>query len=282
MLKNLFICGGIAISTLCVQSQTINFTNGKVTYNFPAEIAGEMTFEGENVEVAGRIFNLSEWSQMKVSDNVVKSNIVEVKFADTSASVVIAGNVAQYVDVRIEGGDVAITQSDQVSADNCGEITYQLQGDCSSGSFTLNGSYKSTIELNGLTLTNPAGAALSIQNGKRIALSAKNGTTNTLTDGSGSQKGAIECKGHLELKGKGELNVKGNKSHAIYAKEYVEIKNLTLNINGSVKDGINCAQYFPMESGTLNILNPGDDGIQTTFKDDADREVEDTGCVVLS
>lgn len=168
-----------------------------------------------------------------------------------------------------------------VSETTCGEIFYALKGASSDGSLTLNGTYKSTLELRGLTLTNPTGAALDIQNGKRIAISAKNGTENFLYDGAGSQKGAISCKGHLELKGKGSLTVKGNKSHAIYAKEYVEIKNLTLNITGAVKDGINCSQYFLMESGNVTITGSGDDGIQTSYKDDVDREAEDTGTITI-
>lgn len=282
MLKNLFIYAGMSLCPLVVCAQTISFNKGEVSYNFPADVAGEMTFEGETVSVAGRQFNLSEWSQIKVTNDAVDSNSVKVIFSEDAASVEVAGNIARYIDVVADGANIAITQSDEVSEESCGEITYVLQGSSSAGSLLLTGSYKSTIELRGLTLTNPSGAALNIRNGKRIALSAKNGTVNTLIDGSGSQKGAIECKGHLELKGKGELNVKGNKSHAVYAKEYVEIKNLTLNINGSVKDGINCAQYFLMESGTLNILNPGDDGIQVSYKDDTDREAEDTGTITIA
>lgn len=278
MVKNIVIGAGMTLCALFVQAQSINFSNGNVTYNYPSEIAGEMMFEGQAVNVAGRTFNLSEWSQIKVTEEAVESGCVTVEYSADGVSVVIAGDIAEYVDAEVSGNHIALTQSEEVAE----EITYILKGESSDGSFTLNGSFKSTIELQGVTLTNPSGAALNIQNGKRIALSAKNGTINTLTDGSGSQKGAIECKGHLELKGKGELNVTGNKSHAIYAKEYVEIKNLTLNILGSVKDGINCSQYFLMESGNVTISNPGDDGIQTAYKDDVDREAEDTSSITIN
>ncbi|MDE6631433.1 MAG: carbohydrate-binding domain-containing protein [Muribaculaceae bacterium] len=271
----------LALCAVMMHAQSINFIKDGVTYNFPAASAGEMKFEGETVNVAGRNFDLSQWSLIKISDLEVNSNSVEINYSDNSCSVLVAGDIAPYIEVSTEGSHVNVTQSDLVSESTCGEITYVLKGDASDGSFNLTGSYKATIELQGITLTNPSGAALNINNGKRIAVSAKNGTVNSLTDGSGSQKGAIDCKGHLEFKGKGELNVKGNKSHAIYAKEYVEIKNLTLNIDGSVKDGINCAQYFLMESGNVTISSPGDDGIQVSFKDDSDREAEDTGTVTV-
>lgn len=280
-MKKHIIITAIALCPWLANAQNINFTKGSVTYSFPAETAGEMTFADETVTVAGRQFVLPEWSQININDASVDENTVVIEYNGSSASVTIAGNIAQYIEAEVNGAHVNITQSDMVSESTCGEISYSLKGESADGSLTLSGTYKSTLELRGLTLTNPYGAALDIQNGKRISLSAKSGTENFLTDGSGSQKGAINCKGHLELKGKGALSVKGNKSHAIYAKEYVEIKNLTLNITGAVKDGINCGQYFLMESGNVTIMGSGDDGIQASFKDDTDRETEDTGTLTV-
>lgn len=280
-MKQYIITAALALSAVIMHAQSINFIKDGVTYNFPAATAGEMKFEGETVNVAGRTFDLTQWSLIKVTDSETASNTVEIDYSGTSSSVTVAGDIAPYVEVSTAGANVTVTQSDLVSDHTCGEITYILKGESPDGSFNLTGSYKATIELQGVTLTNTSGAALDINNGKRIAVSAKNGTVNSLTDGTGSQKGAIACTGHLEFKGKGILTVTGNKSHAIYAKEYVEIKNLTLNINSSVKDGINCAQYFLMESGNVTISSPGDDGIQTSFKDDVDREAEDTGTITV-
>ena len=280
-MKKYIVTAALAFSAIAIHAQSINFIKDGVSYSFPAATAGEMKFDGQTVDVAGRTFDLSQWSLIKVSDLETSPNTVEINFADDSGTVTVAGNVAPYVEVSIEGAHVTVNQSDLVSESTCGEITYILRGETSNGSLYLTGSYKTSIELQGITITNPFGAALSINNGKRIAISAKSGTVNSLTDGIGTQKGVIDCKGHLEMKGKGELTVKGNNSHAIYAKEYIEIKNLTLNIDGSVKDGINCAQYFLMESGNVTILSPGDDGIQTSFKDDTDREDEDTGTITV-
>lgn len=191
--------------------------------------------------------------------------------------------MAQYVTPTIDGAHVSLVQSDAVSDDVCGEITYVLAGTSTDGEFSLEGSYKATVELNGLSLTNAAGAPLNIQDGKRIALSVKKGKENTLTDGvSGAQKGCIVCKGHLEMKGKGTLNVYGNTAHGIYSKEYVELKNCTVNVLAAAKDGINCNQYFLMESGTLSISGTADDGVQVSYKDATDRETEDTGTLTVN
>lgn len=283
-MKKLYI--SIMISAMALSAnaqQSLNVVQGNVVYNFPANNDIMPFSNGQTVNVQGKEFKLSEISEMVVVAEEVENNTVTVEYNSDVANVTIAGNIAGYVSVSVSGAHVTVDQSSDVSDSTCGEITYILKGESSDGSFIQNGSYKSTIELQGLTLTNPKGAAIDIQNGKRIDFSSKNGTVNTLVDGEGgNQKAAIYCKGHLELKGKGTLNVTGKTAHAISAKEYIEMKNCKVNILGSIKDGINCNQYFLIESGVLNITNPGDDGIQVSFKDDTDREAEDTGSIIIN
>lgn len=265
-----------------ISAQSLCLRQGNVTYSIPATELGEVIcHNGSLFEITGHSFEASSINGMYVSQQTVENNTVLVEYNEAGADVTIAWNIYPYITATVDGGHVNLTQSADVDETTCGEITYVLSGSSDNASLLLEGSYKSTIELRGLNITNPDGAALDIQNGKRIAISAKNGTVNYLTDGNGSQKGAIVCKGHLEFKGKGELTVTGNKSHAIYAKEYVEVKNLTLRIPSSKKDGINCTQYFLMESGTVDIQAPGDDGIQIDYKDAENREAEDTGSATI-
>ncbi len=272
------------MSATAIYAQTLNVVVGNVTYALPSAQAGDMTYSnGETLTVMGKTLNVSDITKMYVDESEVTDNNVSVVYDGTTATVTVAGNVAKYVDASVTGAHVSIEQSSDVSDDTCGEITYTLSGSSTDGAFAMSGSYKASIELNGLTLTNPSGAALDIQNGKRIDLSVKKGTENTLTDASsGSQKGCIVCKGHLEMKGKGVLNVYGNTAHAIYAKEYVEMKNCTVNVLAAVKDGINCNQYFLLESGELNVSGVADDGVQVSYKDDTDREAEDTGSLTIT
>jgi len=209
------------------------------------------------------------------------TNFVTVTYNGTNnASVVIASNVKDYVKATVSGGTVSIVQASAVSASTCGEIIYNLTGTSTNGTFYMEGSYKATIELNGLTLTNPSGPAIDIQNGKRIEISAKSGTESTLTDGTSTEtdawKAALYCKGHIQFKGKGTLDVYGNYKHAIKAGEYIEMKNCTINVYSAVKDAINCNQYFAMESGVMNLSGFGDDGIQVSLEDN-DTSAENTG-----
>lgn len=266
---------------MAARSQTLTLTNGVHTYYYPAN-TNEMTYTaGTTLQVEGKDFSLSEFATMKViSECPIEQNTVVVNYSGDNATVQIHGSVARYVDVAVSGATVTVTQSDAVSKTECGEITYILKGQSDNGSFTFNGSFKTTVIFNNLTLTNTAGAAVDIQCGKRIKIFAEG--TNTLTDGAGSQKAALYSKGHIELQGNGTLTVQGNKGHAISAKEYITVSDLTIVVTGAVKDGINCNQYFEMSSGNVTISGTGDDGIQASFKDDTDREAEDTGSATIS
>lgn len=252
-----------------VSAQTLNVHTGNVTYLFPATQCGEMTYQdGTKLTILNKTFTLSDIGSITIDEAEVTENLVSINYNGTVTTVTVAGNVAQYITPTVNGAHVSITQSN-TEAVNGDEITYLLSGTTSNGSFALEGSYKCSIVLDGVTLTNPSGAAISINNSKRIQISAKKGTENTLTDGSnGSQKACLYSKGQIQLQGNGTLNVAGYTKHAIKSGDYISIKNLTLNITKAVGDGISCNKYFQQRSGTINISGIGDDGIQTDLEED--------------
>ena len=288
-MKRLYTLMAVAIVASGLTAQTLNVQVGNVTYQFPASQAGEMPFsDGTTLTVMNKAFTLSEVSNMYVDETAVTDNLVSIVYSSSSASVTVAGNVAQYVTPTISGAHVTIAQSNTDAVNN-DEITYQLSGTSSNGSLSLSGSYKCTVSLAGVTLTNPSGAAINITNSKRIQLSAKNGTINTLTDcASGSQKACVYSKGQLQIQGNGTLNVVGNTKHGIKSASYISIKNLTLNITSTVGDGINCEEYMEIKSGTITLSGIGDDGIQcdlggtTSTGITTDHEDEDTGNIYIS
>ena len=275
---------------IAVQAQTLNVVVGSVTYQFPAEQAGEMTYDdGTTLTILNKAFTLGDITKMYIDDTTVTDNQVGVVYSGTSAAVTVAGNVAQYITATVSGAHVNIEQSTDLAQ----EITYKLSGTSTDGEFYMSGSYKATLELNGLTLTNStpvsSGAAIHIQNGKRINIKVVEGTTNTLTDAaSGSQKGCLYVKGHAEFKQKGTLNVYGNVKHAIKAGEYITVKNATINVKSAAGDGINCAQFFAMESGKVSISGTSDDGIQCDLEgtestgETTDHEDEDSGNIYIA
>ena len=287
-MKKIFALISALVLTIAATGQTLNVKVGNVIYQYPASQTGEMTYSnGSKLTIMGKTFSLSEIDAMTVDNAEVTDNRVTVEYESSSAKVYVAGNVAKYVSPTINGAHVTIAQSNTSAVDD-DEITYQLSGTTSNGSLSLSGSYKCTVSLAGVTLTNPSGAAINITNSKRIQISAKKGTVNTLADGAnGSQKACIYSKGQIQLQGGGTLNVSGNTKHAIKSASYISIKNLTLNITSAVGDGISCEEYMLMKSGVVTISGVGDDGIQcdlggtTSTGETADHDDEDSGNVYI-
>ena len=286
---------------VAASAQTMKITTGNVTWLFPASQAGDMTYsEGTSLTILNKTFAISDITSIAIDNTSVTDNSVNVEYDGTSASVTVAGNVAQYITVESQGAHVKVVQDKAFAGTgtDAKEIEYTLSGSSTDGEFYMSGSYKATINLNGLVLTNATpvytGAAVHIQDGKRIDVSVKKGTTNTLVDCASpateiAQKACLYVNGHAEFKGKGTLNVIGKYAHAIKSGEYMEIKNCTINVTGAVKDGVSCNQYFLMESGELNVSGTQDDGIQCDIDDTTigstgettDHEDEDSGNIYL-
>lgn len=202
------------------------------------------------------------------------AQVIDVKFYGRFVDVNVPSSVTD-VTVTTDYGHVAIVSNTQTT-----EYTYRVSGTTSEGSLTISGSYKFTLQLNGVDIKSNRGAALNVACGKRIAVQLVDGTVNTFEDAAGgTQKAAMYFTGHPEIEGGGVLNVKGNTAHAISAKEYIQLKKScgTINILGAVKDGIHCGkakvsawdetlvanenEIFQMNGGTINIANVGGDGI---------------------
>lgn len=199
---------------------------------------------------------------------VSAQDVIEIVYNGSTATV--NSNGISDIVQTVNGANVTIT-----SKTTNKEYTYKVKGASTDGSLTINGDYKLTLQLAGVTLVNNhGGAAIDVECGKRIAVELADGTVNTLTDAAnGEQKAALYFKGHVEFKGSGTLNVTGKTKHAISAKEYVELKSTTgtINVMGAVSDGIHCGKgkvnnennYFRMKGGIVNIINVGGDGVDS-------------------
>ena len=293
-MKQLLLSVIALVLTIAATGQTLKITTSSGTKEYQASQVTESspaTFTGGTTLTVGNdVFTISDITSVEVvrsQESGVEANTVNIVYNGSTVTVTKADNISNYVTAEVSGAHVTITQTNTEAIDN-DEITYVLSGSTTDGSLTLDGSYKCTVSLAGLTMTNPNGAAINITNKKRIQLSAMNGTENTLTDGSnGSQKACIYSKGQLQLQGKGTLNVAGNTKHAIKSGDYISVKNLTLNITKAVGDGISCEEYFQMKSGTVTISGTGDDGIQcdlggdTSTGETTDHDDEDSGNVYI-
>lgn len=221
------------------------------------------TDSGARISADGVTYQTSE------VDSITIVKEVDVTFSGTTATVDL-GNSTD-ITYEINGAHVTLTNTNTTE-----EMEVEVTGSSTNGSLTYVGSYKTKIHLNGVNLTSLQGAALDIQNGKRIDLILEDGTTNTLVDATtGEQKACLYCKGHLEISGSGSLNVTGNTRHAIATKEYFILKKSTGNITiaKAAGDAIHAGQYFQMNGGTLNISGMAGDGIQAEITDDPTEEM---------
>ena len=275
MMKKL-LTAALMATAIGVQAQTVNVNQGSVTYAIPAAEAGQMPFgNATTLTIGERTYTLNDITNITIDDTKVDNNTVKVTYSGETAHVVIAGNIAPYVEATVNGAHVALIQDYEYEGD---EITYELSGSSANGSFWMDGKLKASFLLNGLTLHNPDSAAINIRDGKRISLELAEGTANSISDGEGGDwKACLMVKGHTELKGGGSLTIEGNTCHAFWGKEYIEVKKTfgTLNITKAIGDGINVNQYFEMKGGTISISGVGDDGIQLSYDTDDDGNIVD-------
>ena len=275
MMKKL-LTAALMATAIGVQAQTVNVNQGSVTYAIPATEAGQMPFgNATTLTIGERTYTLNDITNITIDDTKVDNNTVKVTYSGETAHVVIAGNIAPYVEATVNGAHVALIQDYEYEGD---EITYELSGSSDNGSFWMDGKLKASFLLNGLTLHNPDSAAINIRDGKRISLELAEGTANSISDGEGGDwKACLMVKGHTELKGGGSLTIEGNTCHAFWGKEYIEVKKTfgTLNITKAIGDGINVNQYFEMKGGTISISGVGDDGIQLSYDTDDDGNIVD-------
>lgn len=206
---------------------------------------------------------------------------VTVTYSSDGASV--SGTSDQF-SVASDGGSVVITYTGSEI------ILYILKGESSNGSFKLYSEARQAVRLDGLNLTNPAGAAINIQSGRLTYMEVTG--SNSLSDSSSAQyptdgedcKGVLFSEGSLLFSGSGSLTVNclnsAGKSgivsddhiafsdspaitvtagsaagHGVKANDYVQISGGKLDITAraAMKKGITSDDYVLVEGGSTTI-----------------------------
>ncbi len=251
---------------ITAQGQGLNVQSGSVVYNYAAEGLGDIDVTTSALTIGGTTYDVSGLTAMTVVSEVMDDNTVTVSYDGEAATVYVAGNLAELLEVAVTGAHVALLQSAAVAD----EITYTLEGESSNGSLYMDGAYKASFVLNGVTLHNPDSCAINIQDGKRIDMKVTAGTTNVLSDGlttvsddgTDAHKAALYVQGHTELTGAGTLTITGNVKNGFSSHEYLLLKKKagTINITSNVKDALSVGEYFNQLGGTVTLLATGDGG----------------------
>jgi len=186
-------------------------------------------------------------------ENTIFSQTIAIHFDGTSAS---HTGSADNVTINDATSDVVITSSTDEN------IVYEISGTTTDGSLKIYSEKKFKLILNGVSITNPTGAAINIQSGKRVFVVLADGTVNTLTDGTSytdasngeDMKACLFSEGQLIFSGSGHLNVYGNCKAGIRSDDYVVIRPYTnIYVKTTAGNGIKGNDALSIYGGVINI-----------------------------
>ena len=203
--------------------------------------------------------SLTESETIPASTDTYYEDYVETYTPTATIKIVYNGNSASVsgeaegVTVKTDGADVTVTSTVK-------NIAYELSGTTTDGSFKIYSDKKFEVILNGVDITNPTGAAINNQ-GKRMYVVVKDGTTNKLTDGSAytmveneDMKGTLFSEGKLAFSGSGKLSVYANAKNGIVSDDYVLIRpNTNIYVKSTSNHGIKTNDGVIIRGGVVNV-----------------------------
>jgi len=239
--------------------------------------------------------------------SVQSSSSISVAQSSSSAPVTQSSSSTQPEQVSGNTGErpvitYAASGASATNAGNCVSVTGGTVTIKCGGEYDFSGSYSgsdaqilvntaktdSSVYLNmkGLTLTNTADAPIYIQKASKAFVVAKNGTTNTFTDGSSRTKNytytndsgeaktdttgaCIYAKDDLTIKGEGTLIVKANYNNGIHTSNDLKVKNGLITVNAK-NNGLKGKGSVEISGGTINITTTEGDGIKSDTEDATD------------
>jgi hypothetical protein len=140
-------------------------------------------------------------------------------------------------------------------------VRYIVTGTTTDGSLKFYSERKFQLQLNGVDITNPNGAAINNQCGKSFYLVLNEGTVNTLRDGENysmvdgeDQKGTIFSEGQILVSGKGMLNVYSVGKHCMASDDYIIVRpGSQLYLNSTSGHGLKAKDYIHVKGGVINM-----------------------------
>ena len=172
------------------------------------------------------------------------------------------------VEVTGDEKNIVSVSGTDVTIDNTGtseKVKYELSGSCSDGSLKIYSKNKQALYLNGLSLTNPDGAAINNQGKKRCFVVVSG--NNSLADGSAASysptdeedlKAVFFSEGQLIFSGSGSLSITANNQQgkaALTSDDYIRLvedaPSLTVTSGSQAGHGIRGKDYIHIGGGTV-------------------------------
>lgn len=177
---------------------------------------------------------------------------VAISFNGSSAS---CSSAVSGVTVSISGADVVVTSTAK-------KVRYSVSGSTSDGFLKIYSSNKFALELNGVSITNPDGAAINIQSKKRGYIVLAEGSLNRLTDGTSytdatddeDMKATLFSEGKLLFSGTGALRVYANCKAGIRSDDYILFRpGNNVYVKATAGNGVKANDGIFIRGGVLNV-----------------------------
>ena len=201
-----------------------------------------------------------------IVSNTVFDRTVNVVFSSAGATVEGADATGGEVVATVSGNDVTIVNSGTET------VIYHLTGTTTDGFLRLEGERKQAIVLDGVSITNPDGAAINNQNKKRTFVVVTG--SSSLTDGSVNSsgdypdqsnydstedmKGCFFSEAQLVFSGSGTLKVTANGKNGICSDDYIRFMSnptIIVTTSSSAGNGVRGKDAVTIDNGTLSITS---------------------------
>lgn len=194
------------------------------------------------------------------TQDITLDNAVTIAFSGIATPTI--NNPFEDTGVTISTNGAHVTVTSTITGT---ELNYVLSGITADGSVKIYGEYKFGLVLNGVGITNPNGAAINNQCGKKTTVTVVDNTNNRLidaaeyiyTDGE-DMKGTFFSEGQLIFEGNGNLEVRGKNKHAICTDDYFRINEGNITVKEAAGDAIHANDYISIDGGTVKIVSAGD------------------------
>ena len=189
-------------------------------------------------------------------ENTVWITRVNINFDGETATV--SGNPSTVI-ATVDGAHVTITSVAK-------RVKFIVTGSTDNGSLKFYSERKFQLQLDGVSITNPHGAAINNQCGKSFYLVASDSTVNTLCDGEEydmvegeDQKATVFSEGQILVSGNGMLNIYSVGKNCLASDDYVFIRPATrLYLNSTSGNGIKAKDFVYIKGGVINMEISGD------------------------
>lgn len=180
-----------------------------------------------------------------------------------SATIAVSDSTSNNVASTSSGSNVLVDGKNKITSGG----TYTFTGSTSNGKIVVDTTEEVKIILNGVSITNPEGAAIKCQEGSKVTIELVGENTLTSTDQGDSTDGpagAVSSDGDLIMTGSGSATISSN-GDGIHADGMLQIDSGTFNITAT--EGLE-ATYVKINGGDITI-NASDDGINASNKSTA-------------